>query len=30
MQMLGRSDATTIAFDVPDADDPADLAARLG
>jgi choline dehydrogenase-like flavoprotein len=28
MQMLGRSDATTIAFDVPDAEDPADLAAH--
>jgi choline dehydrogenase-like flavoprotein len=28
MQMLGRSDATTIRFDVPDAEDPADLAAH--
>jgi choline dehydrogenase-like flavoprotein len=28
MQMLGRSDAFTISFDVPDADDPADLAAH--
>jgi choline dehydrogenase-like flavoprotein len=26
MQMLGRSDAFTISFDAPDADDPADLA----
>lgn len=28
MQMLGRSDAFTISLDAPDADDPADLAAR--
>jgi choline dehydrogenase-like flavoprotein len=28
MQMLGRSDAFTISFDVPDADDPAELAAH--
>ncbi|MEW6471443.1 MAG: GMC family oxidoreductase [Actinomycetota bacterium] len=28
MQMLGRSDAFTISFDAPDADDPADLAAH--
>ena len=28
MQMLGRSDAFTISFDVPDAEDPADLAAH--
>ncbi len=28
MQMLGRSDATTIGFDVPDAPDPAGLAAH--
>jgi choline dehydrogenase-like flavoprotein len=28
MQMLGRSDAFTISWDVPDADDPADLAAH--
>lgn len=26
MQMLGRSDAVTIGFDAPDADDPAELA----
>jgi len=26
MQMLGRSDAFTMSLDVPDADDPADLA----
>jgi choline dehydrogenase-like flavoprotein len=26
MQMLGRSDAFTISFDAPDAEDPADLA----
>lgn len=26
MQMLGKNDATLIAFDAPDADDPADLA----
>jgi choline dehydrogenase-like flavoprotein len=28
MQMLGRSDAFTMSLDAPDADDPADLAAR--
>jgi choline dehydrogenase-like flavoprotein len=28
MQMLGRSDAFTISFDAPDADDPTDLAAH--
>jgi choline dehydrogenase-like flavoprotein len=28
MQMLGKSDAFTISLDAPDADDPADLAAR--
>jgi len=28
MQMLGRSDAFTISFDVPDAEDPAELAAH--
>ena len=28
MQMLGRSDAFTISWDVPDAEDPADLAAH--
>jgi choline dehydrogenase-like flavoprotein len=28
MQMLGRSDAVTMSFDVPDAPDPAELAAH--
>lgn len=28
MQMLGRSDPVTMGFDVPDAEDPADLAAH--
>ncbi len=28
MQMLGRSDPFTMSLDAPDADDPADLAAR--
>lgn len=28
MQMLGRSDPVTMAFDAPEADDPADLADR--
>ncbi len=28
MQMLGRSDAFTMSLDAPDAEDPADLAAR--
>jgi choline dehydrogenase-like flavoprotein len=28
MQMLGKSDAFTMSLDAPDADDPADLAAR--
>jgi choline dehydrogenase-like flavoprotein len=28
MQMLGKTDAFTISLDAPDADDPADLAAR--
>ncbi len=28
MQMLGRSDAFTISLDLPDAEDPADLAAH--